>query len=676
MIVILLLTLGFTPIAAEPWQICGDAAMNYTTNSTYHGNLELLSTKLTHNATTSPYHYATASAGAAPDTVYGLALCRGDVNATACGACVATASLGAQQLCPYRADATVFYPTCRLRFSGKNFLHPDDYSQIVDGVVNTMNTTDTTNTAPALPDWDSGNAESVAGITEIVRELLQETARQAAYSSGARMFATGRMDVGGGFPALYSMAQCVPALTHRDCSSCLQVISFMATDNFAGRRGGRLLALWCNLRYDTDHFYDGDPTVTVVSPVKEVVPPAVLAVTRRKHKRGMIKVVLPLLASIIGLIISFIFIKRRRIKGNGSQDKHTKMNVKEDEAIVWGLEGRSSEFMIYDFPQVLEATANFSAENKLGQGGFGPVYKGRFPDGLEIAVKRLASHSGQGFTEFKNEVQLIAKLQHTNLVRLLGCCSQEEEKILIYEYLPNKSLDLFIFDETRRPLLYWNRRLAIIEGIAQGLLYLHKHSRLRVIHRDLKASNILLDHEMNPKISDFGLAKIYSTNDTEVNTERIVGTYGYMAPEYASEGLFSIKSDVFSFGVLTLEIVSGKRSSSLHRCGDFINLLGHAWQLWKDERWLQIVDVSLDIECHTLEIMRCINAALLCVQENAADRPTMSDVVAMLRSEGMTLTEPKHPAYFHIRVTEEEDISIVTEPSSVNDMTMSALRGR
>ncbi|CAL4992010.1 unnamed protein product [Urochloa decumbens] len=670
MIIMIIFTLClFSPIAAQPWKICGDAAMNYTPNSTYHTNLQLLSTILIDNATKSPYHYATATIGTAPDTVYGLALCRGDVNTTVCRSCIATASIGAQQLCPYRADATVFYPTCRLRFSGKNFLHPDDYSQIVDGVVNTMNTTDTTNTEPVLPDWDSGNTESVTAITEIIRELLQETAWQAAYNSGKLMFATGRMDVGGGFPVLYSMAQCVPALTHRDCSSCLQVISFMATENFAGRQGGRLLALWCNLRYDTAHFYSGDPMVTIVSPVKEVVLPP------RKHKTGgMIRVVVPLLASIIGLILSFIFIRRKRIKGKNGSHK-AKMNMKEDETIVWGLEGRSSEFMVYDFSQVLEATANFSDENKLGQGGFGPVYKGRFPDGMEIAVKRLASHSGQGFIQFKNEVQLIAKLQHTNLVKLLGCCSLEEEKILIYEYLPNKSLDLFIFDETRRTLLYWNRRLAIIEGIAQGLLYLHKHSRLRVIHRDLKASNILLDHEMNPKISDFGLAKIYSTNDTEVNTERIVGTYGYMAPEYASEGLFSIKSDVFSFGVLTLEIIRGKRSSGLHRCGDFINLLGHAWQLWKDERWLQIMDASLDIENHTLEIIRCINVALLCVQENAADRPTMSDVVAMLSSESMTLPEPKHPAYFHVRVTKEE-ISIATESSGVNDMTVSALHGR
>ncbi|KAJ1276346.1 hypothetical protein BS78_05G207700 [Paspalum vaginatum] len=230
-------------------------------------------------------------------------------------------------------------------------------------------------------------------------------------------------------------------------------------------------------------------------------------------------------------------------------------------------------------------------------------------------------------------------------------------------------------NDTRRALLPWTRRLAIIEGIAQGLVYLHKHSRLRVIHRDLKASNILLDREMNPKISDFGLAKIFSTNDTEGNTRRIVGTYGYMAPEYASEGLFSVKSDVFSFGVLVLEIIIGKRTSSIHGYGDFINLLGYAWQLWNEGLWLQIVDSSLVTKVHTPEMMRCINIALLCVQENAADRPTMSHVVSMLSSESMRLPQPNHPAYFHIRVA-TEDVSTVVEPYSINDVTISALNGR
>ncbi|XP_039822073.1 G-type lectin S-receptor-like serine/threonine-protein kinase At1g11410 [Panicum virgatum] len=378
-----------------------------------------------------------------------------------------------------------------------------------------------------------------------------------------------------------------------------------------------------------------------------------------------IAVVVPILALFICGIVSFKIIKKNR-KGE--------VNVKEeDEALVW-VAGRSSEFMVYNFLQVLEATNNFSEENKLGQGGFGPVYKGRFRDGSEIAAKRLASHSGQGFREFKNEIELIAKLQHTNLVRLLGCCCQGDERLLIYEYMPHKSLDFYIFDEIQRVLLDWNKRLAIIEGIAQGILYLHKHSRLRVIHRDLKASNILLDHEMNPKISDFGLAKIFSLNGTEGNTNRIVGTYGYMAPEYASEGLFSIKSDVFSFGVLTLEIISGKRTSNVHQYGDFINLLGYAWQLWVDGLGLQLVDTSLGAQRHALMMMRCINIALLCVQENAVDRPTMSEVAAMLCSDSITLPEPKHPAYFHVRVGAEEEAS--AETSGVNDVTISAIDGR
>ncbi|KAL5659097.1 hypothetical protein ACJX0J_032260, partial [Zea mays] len=276
-----------------------------------------------------------------------------------------------------------------------------------------------------------------------------------------------------------------------------------------------------------------------------------------------------------------VIIRARRRKGAEKKRKlqleaqSRNSSTTEDALKLWRIEESSSEFTLYDFAELAAATGGFSDENLLGRGGFGPVYKGKLPDGAEIAVKRLAAHSGQGLEEFKNEIQLIAKLQHTNLVRLVGCCVQEEEKLLVYEYMPNRSLNCFIFDQQRGPLLDWEKRRRIIEGVAQGLLYLHKHSRVRIIHRDLKASNILLDKDLNPKISDFGMARIFGSNMTEANTNRVVGTYGYMAPEYASEGIFSVKSDVYSFGVLLLEIVSGKRNTGHHNYGDFVNLLGY-----------------------------------------------------------------------------------------------------
>ncbi|KAL3612524.1 hypothetical protein D5086_003544, partial [Populus alba] len=233
------------------------------------------------------------------------------------------------------------------------------------------------------------------------------------------------------------------------------------------------------------------------------------------------------------------------------------------------------ELPSFHLATIVKATDNFSSNNKLGQGGFGPVYKGTLIDGQEIAVKRLSKSSRQGLTEFKNEVILIAKLQHRNLVKLLGCCIQGDEVMLIYEFMPNKSLDYFIFDQTRNKFLDWQRRNLIIGGIARGLLYLHQDSRLRIIHRDLKASNILLDKDMNPKISDFGMARLFGGDQIEANTNKVVGTYGYMPPEYVVDGRFSLKSDVFSFGVLVLEIISGKKNRGFSHPDHCHNLLGH-----------------------------------------------------------------------------------------------------
>ncbi|XP_049936328.1 G-type lectin S-receptor-like serine/threonine-protein kinase At4g27290 [Nymphaea colorata] len=184
------------------------------------------------------------------------------------------------------------------------------------------------------------------------------------------------------------------------------------------------------------------------------------------------------------------------------------------------------------------ATDNFSEENKLGEGGYGPVYKGKLTNGQEVAVKRLSVTSRQGLKEFKNEVGLISKLQHRNLVKLSGFCLEKGEKLLIYEYMPNGSLDALLKDAEDRIQLDWEKRSKIIIGIARGILYLHQDSRLNIIHRDLKAGNVLLDEQLNPKISDFGLARIFSGVHGQATTSVVVGTYGYMAPEYAMGGVF------------------------------------------------------------------------------------------------------------------------------------------
>ncbi|KAK7405406.1 hypothetical protein VNO78_06680 [Psophocarpus tetragonolobus] len=335
---------------------------------------------------------------------------------------------------------------------------------------------------------------------------------------------------------------------------------------------------------------------------------------------------------------------------------------------------KEHDLKVFNYTSVLTATNGFSSENKLGQGGFGPVYKGILPTGQEVAIKRLSKTSGQGIVEFKNELTLICELQHTNLVQLLGCCIYKEERILIYEYMPNKSLDFYLFDCTRSKLLDWKKRFNIIEGIAQGILYLHKYSRLKVIHRDLKASNILLDENMNPKISDFGMARMFTQQQSVTNTNRIVGTYGYMSPEYAMEGVFSTKSDVYSFGVLLLEIVSGRRNTGFFYADRLLNLIGHAWELWKDDACLRLVDPLINELFDPHEVQRCIHVGLLCVEHYANDRPTMSDIISMLTNMSATVALPQRPAFYVPETSDGLSFKGLCTDSTTAEVTASTMQ--
>ncbi|CAL5402885.1 unnamed protein product [Camellia sinensis] len=464
-------------------------------------------------------------------------------------------------------------------------------------------------------------------------------------------------------------------MTLKECGTmCLENCSCMAYANLDISGGGTGCLLWFDDLIDIREFSEGgqDLYVRMASFELETVP----QVGSNGKRREKIIVSLTVTTGMLLLCLSlFLYVwkkkKHKQLKRKVIMGYISKQNYSNSES-----QKEDFQLPLFDFATIVNATDNFSINNKLGEGGFGPVYKGELKGGQEIAVKRLSRNSSQGLDEFKNEVSYIAKLQHRNLVKLLGCCIQGEEKMLIYEYMPNKSLDYFIFGiKTQSTLLDWPTRFHIIDGISRGLLYLHQDSRLRIIHRDLKASNILLDIDMNPKISDFGLARSFGGNETKANTNRVVGTYGYMPPEYAVHGHFSVKSDVFSFGVLVLEVVSGKRNRGFVHANHHHNLLGHAWILYIEGRSIELIDVSLRNSSYLIEILRSIHVSLLCVQQCPEDRPSMSSVVLMLGGEG-ALPRPKQPGFFAEMNQGDADCSTSRDaPSSTNEVTVT-LDGR
>ncbi|KAM7530758.1 hypothetical protein LguiB_034168 [Lonicera macranthoides] len=524
--------------------------------------------------------------------VNGIALCRADIEPDICVACLGEAKRRLISDCHNKMEGIGWYDNCMLRYSNRY-------------IFNTMELT------PDKPLCD-GTSISPTDDDQFMKHLLPFLRRLKTKAVTARSgirgalgkFATGKenLNTSPGNLTVYGLVMCTPDIS--------------------------------GSRYENNLFYKEETqlhpplvapatSVELSPPVVVVLPPGMVSLTtafrlnslgpRGNYRKKMVLVIIPTLAAVAIILVLGVyrsrFIKSKQKEGRILQygtEAPTSFVGSSSSSRLQSDEEESREMHFFNLKTIQEATNNFSIENKLGQGGFGPVYKGNLNDAKEVAVKRLSKNSGQGLREFKTEVRLIVKLQHKNLVRLLG-------------------------------------------GIAKGLRYLHEDSRLKIVHRDLKASNVLLDYDMNAKISDFGTARIFGGNQTEDNTNRIVGTYGYMAPEYAMEGVFSTKSDVYSFGVLLLEIISGQRNSGFYHPEHLESLLSYAWRMWKEGTVEQLIDENVRESCIVSEALRWTNIALLCVREDPNDRPPMSSVVFMLEGQLTSLPQPSEPPFSAVR---------------------------
>ncbi|KAJ4899889.1 Cysteine-rich receptor-like protein kinase 10 [Raphanus sativus] len=634
------LTTSFRTTAESPsfvHHLCRNTT-RYSANSIYSTNLKTLWSSLSSANASYSTGFQNATAGQAPNLVTGLFLCRGDVSPEDCRDCVSLSVKDIAAKCTNQREAIIYYDECMLRYSDQSVF---SNLTVADGFL-------------MYNDYETA-PKDVDLFKKLALTTMTEAAFEAANSS--RYFLT-RKAKAIDFKDLYFLVQCTPDLTRDDCLFCLlESINGLHFENI----GSRLLFPSCNSRYENYKFYN-ETEVNTTTTILPPPPPLAASTTPRPRKGGNSKVlaIAILVAIIMALLLSiagYCFLAKRKKK------------TSDNAPTFYGDDMTTVDSLQLDYRTIQAATNDYSENNKIGQGGFGEVYKGTFLNGTEVAVKRLSKSSGQGETEFKNEVVVVAKLQHRNLVKLMGFSLEREERILVYEYVPNKSLDYFLFDSTKKGQLYWTRRYKIVEGITRGMLYLHQDSRLTIIHRDLKTSNILLDGDMNPKIADFGMARIFGMEQTQENTNRIVGTHGYMSPEYVIHGQFSMKSDVYSFGVLVLEIITGRKNSSFYERDGAHNLVTYAWRLWNNKTELDLVDPVIVDNCQMSEVVRCIHIGLLCVQEDPIERPTFSTILMMLTSNSVILPVPQQPG-FVIQTKPKKDLP----DSNQSTMTKSGIR--
>ncbi|GFY87619.1 cysteine-rich RLK (RECEPTOR-like protein kinase) 42 [Actinidia rufa] len=624
----------FKPASADPQTNLlnkGCSQYNATNISDFYTNLNATFADIRSQIASEGKRFATAQQARTSDPVYVMAQCRNYMSAADCTACF-DAAVALIRNCSGANGARVIYDGCFLRYESNGFY---DQTTLPGNVGICSN-----RTASSASAFDSA-------VQGLVADLEAATPRIKGFFAAVK-----REVVAGGSTTVYAVAQCAETVSESGCRDCLTV-AYGNLQSCPPDAEGRAVDAGCFLRYSDTAFFSNNQTTNIAP-----------------FLGGELK--LPEIASTLEIyILECMFRNNGTIRfQNGSSNNN--------KAIIGGVVGGGGSLLLilglilwyklsrkakkalrgnilgatelqgpvtFSYKDLKSATNDFSEENKLGEGGFGDVYKGTLKNGNIVAVKKLAIGSSRAKADFASEVTLISNVHHRNILRLLGCCSKGPELLLVYDCMTNGSLDKFLYGE-RRGVLNWKQRFDIIFGTAKGLAYLHEQFHVCIIHRDIKPSNILLDDSLQPKIADFGLARLLPQDQSHLST-RFAGTLGYTAPEYAIHGQLSEKVDTYSFGVVVLEIISGRR------CNDMIvepvteYLLEQAWKLYENDMHMNLVDETLDSNEYTEEEMKkVIEIALMCTQSPASSRPTMSEVVVLLVTKHSTdLARPTRPTF-------------------------------
>ncbi|XP_028801992.1 cysteine-rich receptor-like protein kinase 2 isoform X1 [Neltuma alba] len=559
----------------------------------FNDNLNLTLQEIREQISDPNKHFATAREGNGGNPVSTLLQCRNYLSVADCVRCLDVAAAQIRSCSTGSYGGHVVYDGCFLRYEAGDF-----YGETKGSLTKVL--------------CGNQNAREVIPFTATAQNLLMNL--QTATPKIPGFSAATKIQVPTNGETIYAFAQCVGTVTQSGCLDCLKA-AYSNMQICLSNSEGRAFDAGCFIRYSTTSFFADNETIDITPLVKP---------GSSSNKATIIGGVVGVLALVLVLLALFAWTRRSQSPRRVPRGDKTETSK---------LEGP----ITYSYQDLRSATKNFSDENKLGEGGFGIVYKGTLRDGKEVAVKKLTLRNSRKMEEgFESEVMLISDAHHPNLVQLLGWCSSGLIRILVYEYMKNNSLDKFLFGE-KKGFLNWKQRCDIILGIASGLTYLHEQFRVRIIHRDIKTNNILLDNDLQPRVADFGLARLLPEDRSHLST-KFAGTLGYTAPEYAIHGQLSEKADIYSYGIVILEIISGQRSKALKDDGDTEDdfLLPKAWKLYEKGMHLELVDNTLDPnEYDADEVKKIIEIGLLCTQAFADLRPTMSEVIGLLQSSDL-----------------------------------------